>query len=225
MSLLPPERPCRISVVSDHVMLRDALSLAIDADARFTVCTGSLLRITSAAARMAREHPDLLILHDCELDGDEANPHVRKLRESPPFPRVVVLAANATSRNAQATIAAGAHAYVASTSSLRVLFHALQQTIDGQTFIDPAVPTHTRSPQNQRLLDSLSRRERDVLGLIGFGHTNTEIAVHLGLSVRTVETHRSNISDKLRVRTRAALVSSAIEAGLLDPRIRRVPAG
>jgi two-component system, NarL family, response regulator NreC len=95
---------------------------------------------------------------------------------------------------------------------------AIRHVADGEQYVHPALGARLFSQQEARedAADALSAREREVLSLLALGHTNSEIAQRLVVSVRTVESHRAHIMNKLRVSTRAELVRYAMQHGLID---------
>ncbi len=109
---------------------------------------------------------------------------------------------------------AGVLAYVLKDAADADLVYAVRRAAAGQSYVNPRLGQLAAEPPAGRP-DELSGRELDVLRMIALGHTNAEIAAQLYLSVRTVETHRSNIQRKLRLRSRADLARYALEHGLV----------
>jgi two-component system response regulator NreC len=119
---------------------------------------------------------------------------------------------------AREALRAGALGYVLKESANAELVEAVRSATEGRTYLQPQLgarlAAEPATPEAGG--DDLSERETEVLRLIALGHTNTEIAEQLYLSVRTVESHRAHIQQKLRLSTRAELVRHALEQGLVD---------
>jgi two-component system response regulator NreC len=129
--------------------------------------------------------------------------------------RVVVLTMQEDPAFARRALRAGALGYVLKEAADEELVHAVRLAGEGQTYLHPRLgAAMAAAPEGPP--DDLTERELDVLRLIALGHTNSEIAESLHLSVRTVETHRAHIQQKLRLSTRAELVRYALERGLVD---------
>jgi two-component system, NarL family, response regulator NreC len=114
--------------------------------------------------------------------------------------------------------AEGASGYVLKEAADAELVEAVRHVANGQQYVHPALGARlfTQAESQAHAAEVLSAREREVLSLLALGHTNSEIAQRLVVSVRTVESHRSHIMTKLRVSTRAELVRYAMEHGLID---------
>jgi two-component system response regulator NreC len=119
---------------------------------------------------------------------------------------------------AREALRAGALGYVLKESANSDLVDAVHAAVQGRTYLQPQLGARLAAepPQPARSDGDLSERETGVLELIALGHTNTEIAEQLYLSVRTIESHRAHIQQKLRLSTRAELVRYALEHGHLD---------
>jgi two-component system response regulator NreC len=159
-------------------------------------------------------HPRVLVL-DVSMPGGAVLLAVRELRAKAPETAIVVTTMLDDPRFAREAIAAGATGYVLKDSADRDLPEAVRRAARGGHFVSAELEPVLAAYEDAR--DGLSRRELDVLRLIGLGHTNNEIAGLLQISVRTVETHRANIHRKLGLTTRAELVRYALRRGLLTP--------
>ena len=119
---------------------------------------------------------------------------------------------------AREALQAGASGYVLKEAADEELVHAVRAAADGGTYLNPAlgarIAAAPREPAGPP--DDLTEREVEILRLIALGHTNSEIAAQLYLSVRTVESHRAHIQQKIRLTSRAELVHYALEHGLVD---------
>jgi two-component system response regulator NreC len=118
----------------------------------------------------------------------------------------------------RAAFDAGAHGYVVKSAADEELIRAIRDVRAGERHVDPALGAKlAQPPPSAGPVDELSPREREVLRLLALGYTNQEVAERLVVSVRTVESHRAHVMNKLRVDSRAAMVQHALHAGLLTP--------
>jgi DNA-binding NarL/FixJ family response regulator len=147
---------------------------------------------------------------------------IERLRSAVPGARIVVVTMHDDPAYVRSAIAMGAAGYVNKSAADTELISAIRAVSRGRVFIDvgdaatlesilsPAAPTHGKSP-----LDSLSDREREVLGQVARGYTNQQIADEIGLSVKTVESYRARLMKKLGLKERADLVRLALEMGIM----------
>jgi DNA-binding NarL/FixJ family response regulator len=208
----------RILIVDDHAVVRTGLRLLLDAeDDLETVAEAGNAR---DAVFEARKHKPDVILMDVVLPdrtGIEATPDV--LKEAPKA-RVLVLSMEDDPSYVREAFAAGASGYVLKEAADNELVTALRQVAAGERYVHPALGARMAAAEADAAAradaDPLSEREREVLRLLALGHTNQEIAKMLFISVRSAETHRAHIMQKLRLTTRAELVRYALANGLLD---------
>ena len=130
---------------------------------------------------------------------------------------VLVLTMQDDPAYARTAIRAGARGYVLKEAEDADLVNAVRTVAGGGTYVDPMLGARLLSPSDDGSDSDLTKREREVLGLIALGHTNAEMAERLYLSLRTVETHRANIHRKLGTDSRADLVHHALQLGLVKP--------
>jgi two-component system response regulator NreC len=161
--------------------------------------------------------PDVLVL-DLNMPGEPSLPAIPELLEASPGTAIVVLTMQNDPAFAREALRAGALGYVLKESANAELVEAVRSATEGRTYLQPQLGARLAAepPELEAGADDLSERETEVLQMIALGHTNTEIAEHLYLSVRTVESHRAHIQQKLRLSTRAELVRHALEHGLVD---------
>jgi len=214
----------RVLVADDHAILRAGLRMLITAQPDMEVVgeardSREALDLTRALA------PDVLTL-DLTMPGGGSIKTIERLRQECPRTRVLVLTMHDDPAYLTAVLAAGGAGYVVKTAADVELLTAIRAVAQGRTFVDigPARATPDGGaaeagggPRRPGGLASLSEREREVLTLLVRGHTNQEIAGKLFLSVKTIETYRARIADKLGLRSRAELVRYALEVGLLRP--------
>ena len=206
------ESVIRIVLADDHAVVRTGLKLVLDAESDLEVVAEA--GDADAAQRYVRgHHPDVLVL-DFNMPGRPVLEVIPELVAEFPETRIVILTMQDEPAFARETLAAGAMAYVLKESADAELVEAIRRVAAGETYLNPALGARmAREPVGPP--DDLSNREIEVLRLIALGNTNSEIAQQLYLSVRTVETHRAHIQQKLRLSTRAELVSYALQRGLI----------
>lgn len=198
-------------------MVRSGLRLLLDAEEDFEVVaeTGD----AAGALRAVFGHkPDVLVL-DLNMPGEptsmQALPTVKERNAST---NTVVLTMQDDPEFARRAMRAGAVAYVLKEAADTDLVEAIRAAAAGRTYLTPSLGARLAAapPADASRPDDLSERELEVLRMIALGHTNAEIAASLYLSVRTVETHRAHVQQKLGLSTRAELVRYAIDHKLLD---------
>ena len=140
------------------------------------------------------------------------------MREASPSTRIVVLTMQDSAAFVREAMRAGALGYVTKEAADEELVKAIRLAAADQSYLQPKLGLRLATePETTGPPDDLTEREVEVLRLIALGHTNSEIAEQLYLSVRTVESHRAHIQHKLRLSTRAELVKYALERGIIHP--------
>jgi two-component system response regulator NreC len=206
----------RIVLADDHPVVRSGLRLLLDGEPDFEVVAEA--GDAESAVRYVRgHHPDVLVL-DLNMPGGSSLKSIPALRQASPDTEIVVLTMHEEPAFAREALGAGALGYVLKESAGEELVEAVRRAAIGESYLNPGLGARIASEPPPGPPDDLSEREVDVLRLIALGHTNVEIAAQLFLSVRTVETHRSHIQQKLRLATRAELVRYALERGLISHR-------
>lgn len=212
----PRDRPIRVVIVDDHRVLRDGLRMVLERvpGIEFVGEAGSA---AEGAEVVARCRPDVVVM-DLEMPGGDGIEGMELTRRELPGVPVVMLSIHATREDVARSLEAGANGFVAKASADTALVAAIRRAADGQPpeipdgAGDDGVPGEVRDP-----LRDLSTREREVFLLLARGHGNREVADILGVSPRTVETHRAHVMTKLGAANRADLVRQALRAGLLGP--------
>lgn len=204
--------PIRILVVDDHAVVRAGLRLLLDREDDLEVVAEA--GDADAGVRAARlEKPDVILL-DVVMPGRSGIEVAAELIEASKGAKVLVLSMQDDPSYVREAFAGGASGYLLKEAADSELVAAIRTVAGGGTYLQPEVGAKllvAGEPQ----ASTLTRRETEVLRLIALGHTSAEIAASLYLSVRTVETHRSNIHAKLRVSRRADLVRYALERRLI----------
>ena len=208
--------PSDVSIViaDDHAVVRSGLRMLLDAEPGFSV-VAEAGTVGEAREAVEQHAPSVLIL-DLHMPGDTSLSAMPALHASAPDTAIVVLTMQEDPAFAREAMAAGARGYVLKEAADTELVAAIRTVANGGTYLQPDVGAKlaAAAPADGR---PLTRRETEVLRLVALGHTNSEIADSLYLSIRTVETHRSNIQSKLKLSRRADLVSYALERRLIAP--------
>jgi two-component system, NarL family, response regulator NreC len=168
-----------------------------------------------SARRFVRgHHPDVLIL-DLNLPEGLSLGAIPEIRSECPDTQIVVLTMQNEPAYARQALSAGALGYVLKEAAEGELVEAVRRAAVGDTYLNPRLGARVAAEPMPGPPDGLSEREVEVLRMIALGHTNTEIAEELFLSVRTVETHRSHIQQKLRLGSRSELVRYVMDHKLI----------
>jgi two-component system, NarL family, response regulator NreC len=204
-----------IVLADDHEVVRAGLRLLLEAEPGFEVVaeTGDV----DGAVRYVRGHkPEVLVL-DLNMPGSMTSLEAIPLAmEASPGTHIVVLTMQDDPSFARSALQAGALAYVLKEAADGELIDAVQRASEGKSYLNPRLGAALAALRpSSSSSDQLTERETEVLRLIALGHTNAEIAAQLHLSVRTVESHRAHIQQKLRRTTRAELVRYALDRGLV----------
>lgn len=209
--------PVRIVLADDHAVVRSGLRLLLEAEDGLEVVAEA--GDTDGALRAVLGHkPDVLVL-DLNMPGQPSSlDAIPGVRERSPDTATVILTMQEDPEFARQALRAGALGYVLKEAADRELVEAVRRAAAGETYLNPSLGAKLAAapPESSRWPDELSQREVEVLRLIALGHTNAEIGEQLFLSVRTVETHRAHVQQKLGRTTRAELVRYALDNGLLE---------
>jgi len=214
----------RLLVADDHPVVRAGLRMLLGAQPDMEV-VGEAVDGATAVERALDLRPDVVVM-DITMRGTDGLAATREIVKRIPQTKVLVLTMHDSEEYLRQTLEAGATGYVlkqAADTELAVAIRAVQR---GEIYLYPAFTrvllgdlTHDRDTDGQAQRDSyelLSPREKEVLRMVALGHTNRKIADELFLSVKTIETYRARVMEKLNLRTRAALVRYALLRGLLD---------
>ena len=208
----------RVLIVDDHAVVRSGLHLLLDAEDDIDVVAeaGDVKTVVFEA----REKKPDVVLMDVVMPGQSGIEGVPLVLKEAPDSRVLVLSMQDDPRYVREAFSAGASGYVLKEAADAEVVSAVREVAGGGRYLHPALGAQLVSAEAEAKAreeaDPLSEREREVMRLLALGHTNQEIAKMLYISVRTAETHRAHIMQKLRLSTRAELVRYAIEQRLLD---------
>jgi two-component system, NarL family, response regulator NreC len=210
----------RVFLIDDHGVLRQGLRLLINAEADMTV-VGESERGRGAVDAIARAGGADVVVVDISMP-DTTGPQVAaEVRAGIPDAKIVALSRHAEKAYVQQMLQNGATGYVLKQTAGDALLSAIRTVMRGGTYLDPAVAGKVfdaASPVRGGSSGELTPREREVLTMVVWGHTNKEIASVLGITVKTVETHKMNAMQKLEIGSRAELVRYAMTQGWLERR-------
>lgn len=205
-----------IVLADDHSVVRSGLRMLLEAEPDIEVVAEA--GDVDAARRYVLGYKPTVLVLDLNMPGGSSLEAIPKVAEVSPDTSVVVLTMQEDPAFAREALRAGARGYVLKHAAGAELVQAIRAAAGGGTWLNPDLGARmaaTPDGPTGRLAE-LSDREVEVLRLIALGHTNNEIAEQLYLSVRTVETHRARIQQKLGVSTRAELVRYALDHDLVD---------
>lgn len=209
----------RVLVVDDHAVVRTGLRLLIDAEADLET-VGEAGNVRDAIFEARASKPDLILM-DVVMPGESGLEGVPKLLHEHPDAKVLILSMQDDPRYLREAFAVGASGYVLKEAADTEVVTAIREVAAGGRYVHPELGARLIAAEadaaRQAEEDPLSDREREVLRLLALGYTNQEIAKQLFISVRTAETHRAHVMQKLRLASRAELVRYAIAHGLLEP--------
>jgi two-component system, NarL family, response regulator NreC len=205
-----------ILIADDHAVMRSGLRMLLEAEPDLEV-VAEAGDVAETIRRLKAYKPDVLLL-DLHMPGGPSLQAMPEMREASPATSVVVLTMQNSIGYVREALRAGALGYVTKEAADAELVEAVRLAANEQPYLHPKLGARLATePEQDGPPDDLSEREAEVLRLIALGHTNAEIASQLFLSIRTVESHRAHVQQKLRLSTRAQLVRYALEHGLVEP--------
>lgn len=208
----------RVALCDDHAVVRSGLCRVV-ADEPDLEVVGEAGTAEEAVAVARAERPDVFVM-DLGLPGSSGIEATRRIAEVSPQTAVLVLTVHDDVAYLRKAFDVGARGYLVKDAADVELVLAIRQVAAGEEYVHPRLGAALLSPSATGHVvgpgGELSERELEVLRLVALGHTNTEIAADLYVSVRTVETHRAHVQQKLGIKTRADLVRYAHDHGLLE---------
>lgn len=214
----PPSSPARsrILVVEDHPLVREGVVHLLRQQPDLEPC-GGIDTMSGVPPAVRSTHPDLMLL-DMRLTDGDALPHIPKIRAEFPNLRILVLSQFDESLYAERVLQAGANGYIMKEQASQEVLKAIRTVLSGHIYVSPKLAARlaSRFPGIQpgaplAGLDHLSDRELNVLKLLGVGMSTREIATELSLSIKTVETYRENLKNKLGINDSTELTRYAAE--------------
>ncbi len=210
-----------VVLADDHQVVRQGLKALLEAEPDFKV-VGEAGDGLQAIRRVELLCPRVLVL-DLMMPGLNGLDVVRQLKKGSPHTQVVILSMYANEAYVLEALSNGASAYVLKDSSSADLVHAVREAAAGRRYLSPplsdrAIEVYQEKARAATLdrYETLTARERAVLHLAAEGHTSAEVALRLGISTRTAETHRSNLMHKLDLHTQAELIRYALRRGIVQ---------
>jgi DNA-binding NarL/FixJ family response regulator len=207
-----------VLIVDDHAVVRSGLRLLLEGEDDIEV-VGEAGTAREAILEARSVKPDLVLMDVVMPDGSGLDAVPRLLHEHEAV-KVLVLSMQDDPRYVREAFALGASGYVLKEAADTEVVSAIREVARGGRYVHPELGARLVAAETEELRraaeNPLSEREEEVLRLLALGHTNQEIAKQLFISVRTAETHRAHIMQKLHLSTRAELVRYALAQGLLD---------
>jgi len=213
----------RVLICDDHIMVRQGVRMVLQSEADIEL-VGEAGRGEEACALTEQLRPDVVIM-DISLPDISGIEATKRIKAALPQVRIIGLTMHEEEPYVLELLKAGADGYIVKRSAAADLVGAIRAVVQGQAILDPVVtravvsgyvtrPTAAEKATAEEV--PLTPREREILILVAEGNTNAEIAKKLFISEKTVQTHRSNILDKLNIHDRTELVRYAIRAGLIE---------
>lgn len=214
--------PIRIIIADDHKIVRSGLEMMIndheDMEVIATAADGE-----EAFRKTVDLMPDVVIMDLNMPPGENGLVATQKLQEAAPDVKILILTMHDDKEYIFKVLEAGASGYILKSADDMDLIQAIHTVYKGDAYLHPKATKlviedylkHAKAEEEERF-HALTSREQEILSYIAKGYTNKEIADMLYVSVKTVESHRSNIMDKLELKTRPELVKYAYEHGLLE---------
>jgi DNA-binding NarL/FixJ family response regulator len=211
--------PIRVLVADDHMIVRSGIRHVLESESGFEV-VGEAGSGGEALALTSELKPDVVVL-DISMPDQSGLEVAARIREDLGSARVLILSMHNNAEYVLESVRAGAHGYLLKDTAATDLREAIRAVCRGESYFSPPVATRLSAAVRGELgnrpegLELLTGRERDVLLGVARGLTNKEIAAELGISHRTVESHRESLMRKLQIRTVAELTRFAIGAGIV----------
>ncbi len=215
MAPVPDGEQTKVTIVlaDDHEIVRNGIKLVLESEPDFEVVAEA--GDADAAARYVLGHKPSVLVLDLNMPGTPSLDVLPKVAEASPGTAVIVLTMQNEPAFAREALRKGVRGYVIKHSAAAELVQAVRSIVAGETYINPQLGARMVAEADAGPPDDLTPREIEILGLVALGYMNPEIADQLVLSVRTVETHRSNIQRKTGLTTRAELVAYALNHDLV----------
>ncbi|WP_275119416.1 response regulator transcription factor [Alkalihalobacterium chitinilyticum] len=213
----------KLLIVDDHIVVRSGLTMLLNGKNDIEV-VGEAAEGDEAIRKAQELKPDVILMDLSMPQGKGGLAATTEIKQVLPDTAVLVLTMHDDDEYLFNAIHAGASGYILKSSPHEDLLAAIQSVYTGNAYLNPTATKRLMSEYMEKLNDggnsktfeSLSQREREVLEWIAKGYSNKEIAENLIISVKTVETHKSNIMEKLHFKTRPELVKYALQKGLLN---------
>lgn len=209
-------------IAEDHTILREGLRALLQADPNLEIVAEAA--DGHAAIRCVDNLSPDLVLMDLSMPRMNGLEAIRDIKNRNPDTKIIVLTVHKTEEYVLSTLQAGADGYVLKDADHSELRMAIKHVMEGKRYLSPGVSEKVIEGylggkmmiRTKSVLDSLTKREREILKLIAEGYKNREVAAYLFISLKTVEKHRANLMKKLDIHNASALTAFAIEKGIAD---------
>ncbi|MGE5703119.1 MAG: response regulator [Clostridia bacterium] len=213
----------RVLIADDHAVVRSGLSMLINAQQDMEV-VGTAADGREAFDKALEIKPDVVVMDISMPPGESGLSATARLKEAAPGINILILTMHDDEEYLFRVLQAGASGYILKSAPDFDLIAAIRQVYGGAAYLYPSATKsliqefiqRVQSGEDQGKFDVLTDREREILSLIAKGYSNKEIAEQLILSVKTIETHKTKIMEKLHLKTRPELVRYAAKKGLLE---------
>lgn len=213
------QETCRILLADDHVLIRHGIRIILSSDANLEI-VGEVSNADELLDRLKETVVDLLIL-DISMPKVSGIELTEILKKRYPGLKILVLTMHKNIRFLRRAIAAGADGYLVKSDTEQEIISAIRKIREGNTYISPCLENDFaeemlstyRNPSSSKTFRGLTKREKQVLGLVVDGLTSKQIAANLGLSPRTVDHHRASLLKKFAMKNSVDLVNFAIKNG------------
>lgn len=217
--------PIRVLLADDHTLMREGVRRILTADGGIEV-VAEVGDGQAAVAQTVKLQPDVAVL-DITMPGGGGLEAARQIRKQAPEARILILSMHLQPEYLLESVRAGAHGYLVKDAAAGELVAGVRAVCGGDSYYSAAVSAQMTDLLRRKLegeevtnaLERLSPREREVLRFIAEGASNKEIAAKLGISVRTVETHRDSLMKKLGIHSVAGLTRFALRCGLVSDEV------
>jgi DNA-binding NarL/FixJ family response regulator len=209
--------PTRVFLADDHALIRQGLKALLEKQGFQIVSEASDGQETIRSVEKTQPEVAIIDISMPILNGVDA---ARELKKSSPKTKIILLTQHDEDQYVTESLRAGVKGYVLKSQAADDLVHAIREVCRGSVYLSPIISRAVVEAYLSKTYvasDPLSGRERQVLQLVGEGKSTKDIAVHLGISVKTAESHRSRLMKKLDIHETASLVRYAIRRGLIQP--------
>lgn len=222
-----PTKAITVLLAEDHAMMRQALSALLERAGHFNV-VGQAKNGREAVDMALTLRPDVIVMDIAMpvLNGLEA---MRQILTANPAAKVIIISGHTENEYVDRTSLAGGVAFLEKQTSAEILATAIREVASGKIFLSPSIAkrrsqeiTGSRHRDGSIRVNghTLTSRETEVLQLVAEGAANKQVALTLGISIKTVEKHRQNLMDKLNIHDTAGLTRYAISSGVIESSVR-----
>ena len=220
---MPAQNNLRILIADDHEIIRRGLKALLASRPGWVVCAETATGRESVV--LAAEHRPEIVVIDISVPGLNGLEATRQIRNRLPKTQVMILSAHYTDQLVREVLDSGARAYILKSVASRDLLNAVEALANNRSFFTSGAAqilidgfcTPASAAQPPLMRKRLSTREREIVQILAEGNSSKEVAVALGISVKTAETHRANIMRKLEMHSVSELVRYAVKNKMIEP--------